>query len=183
MRNGMLVRALPLMALFGLLAAAPATAQEGSLEIGLGGGLIDLDEKLGGDSGLALDLRAGYFVTDRFEMEIQSVHASSILEGSFRAHTLNALYHFSDRKGLVPYVLIGAGTADVELDCFFCPPVEDEGTALRAAAGGRFWLGERQRAAVRTELSALNEDAYGDNATHVGCTVVFSWRFGDRGSG
>lgn len=167
------------IALLLLLTATPATAQKGGFEIGVGAGLTELDNKLGGDMGLSLDLRAGYFVTDRFELEVQSTQASTILEGSFDAYTLNAVYHFGEMEGNTPYILIGAGTADTELDgpLFGLSP-QDDGTALRAAAGVRSWLGEQDRASVRLEISALFEDSFGRDSTHLSLTCNFGWRFG-----
>ena len=169
--------------LLGLLLATPGLAQKGGFELAAGGGLMKLDNKLGGDTGGLLDLRAGYFVTDRFEIEVQSTQASSILEGSFDALTLNALYHFEIEGDFIPYVLVGAGTADTELD----RPIfgagdsrdfEDDGTALRVAVGGRFWFGDRYRPSIRLELSILNEDSFDNDATHAGISCVFGWRFG-----
>ena len=120
----------------------------------------------------------GYFVSDRVEIELQSAHASSILEGSFSAHTLNALYHFEAEGNFVPYVLVGAGTADVEEDTpFFAPSSKDEGTALRAAFGGRFDFGQTGGAFSRVEISALNEDSFGEDATHSTIIVLFGWNF------
>ncbi len=168
------------VALVGLLAATPAISQKGDFEIGAGAGLTGLDDKLGGDSGLSLDLRAGYFLTDRFEIEIQNARASSILEGSFNAITLNAVYHFERPGRFVPYVLLGAGTVEVELDEFPDERISDDGNALRAAVGGRFKLGAEQRSSIRVELGALNEDSFGDDSTHVSLTCSFGWRFGRK---
>lgn len=166
------------IALLVVLVATPATAQKGEFEIGLGAGFTSLDDKLGGDAGLGLELRAGYFVTDRFELELRSTQASSMLDGSFSAYTLNVIYHLADREGLVPYVLVGAGIADVEVDALFRDPLTDESTALRAAVGTRSRFGEAQRGSVRTELSALSEDSFNDRSTHVSLTVILGWHFG-----
>ena len=160
------------------VATPPALAQKGSFELSLGAGLTALDDKLGGDTGGSLDLRLGLFVTDRVEIELQSAHASSIPGGSFSAHTLNAVYHFEAEGDFVPYVLVGAGTADVEEDTpFFVPSSKDEGTALRAAFGGRFEIGQPGGAFCRAELSALNEDSFDEDATHGAISVLFGWNF------
>ena len=120
----------------------PAIAQKGSFDLSAGVGLTRLDDKLGGDSGGSLDFRAGYFVTDQVEIEIQSTYASSIVDGSFHAYTLNALYHFDIEGNFVPYVLAGVGQADAEIDALFTPSIEDDSTALRAAIGARFEIGQ-----------------------------------------
>lgn len=169
-----------LFALIGVVASLPAAAQQGDFEVGAGLGFMELDDKLGGDSGLSADLRIGYFVTDRFQLEIQNTRASSILSGSFDALTLNAIYHWDRKTRIVPYVLVGAGRADVDLDDFFGERPDDDGTALRAAVGARFWLGSKERASLRVEFGALNEDSFGEDSTHLGLTSSFSWRFGMR---
>ncbi len=166
-----------------LIFAAPGFAQKGTFEVAAGVGLMKLDDKLGGDTGGALDLRVGYFLSDRFELEAQYLQASTIVEGSFDALTLNALYHFETAGDFVPYLLFGAGQADTELDrpLFSSEPSSsyaDDGVAFRAGVGGRFWLGEHSRSSIRIELSAMNEDSFGDDATHVGFTGVFGWRLG-----
>jgi hypothetical protein len=107
------------------VATPPALAQKGSFELSLGAGLTTLDDKLGGDTGGSLDFRVGYFVTDWLVLELQSAHASTILEGSFSAHTLNAVYHFEVEGDFVPYVLVGAGTADVEEELSSPPTMRD----------------------------------------------------------
>ena len=162
-----------------LVTAPPALAQKGSFELGAGIGLTSLDEKLGGDSGASLDLRAGYFVTDRFEIEIQSAYASSIVEGSFSAYTLNAVYHFDVEGDFVPYLLAGVGEAQASIDRLFAPSIEDDGTALRAAIGGRFEIGQPGGMFSRAEISGLSEDSFDDDATHIGITLLFGWNFGN----
>ena len=164
--------------LLAFLATPSAFAQQGSFELALGASLASLDNKLGGDTGAGVDFRIGYFVTDRLELEIQSAYASSILEGSFAAHTLNVVYHFEVEGDSLPYVLVGAGTADVQLDALFVAPIEDDGTALRAAVGGRFEIGQLGRSFARAEISALSEDSFNEDATHFSISVLWGWNFG-----
>ena len=161
-----------------LAAASPALAQKGSFELGLGAGLTILDDKLGGDTGLSGDFRAGYYFTDRFEVEVQHTYASSVVDGAFTSDTLNAVYYFPNDEGSLPYLLVGAGIADVELDALFVDSETDEGTAIRAAAGIRFGRDAWQRAFFRAELSALAEDSFDENSTHLSAMVLFGWNFG-----
>jgi opacity protein-like surface antigen len=158
-------------------AAPPASAAQGSFELALGGGLKTLDDKLGGDAGWGLDFRVGYFVTDRFAIELQSAYASTILEGSFAAHTLNAVYHFEIEGDFVPYVLVGAGTADVQVDALFTAPTEEDDTAFRAAVGGRFEIGQQGRAFTRAEISLLNEGTFDRDSSHFAFSVLWGWNF------
>lgn len=183
MKTKMITHAVLGLVILTLLATTPAFAQKGAFEIGLGGGLMVLDDKLGGDTGLSLDLRAGYFFTDRFEIELQRNYASSVVEGAFTSDTLNAVYHFPTEESLVPYVLVGAGVADVELDALFVNSQHDEATALRAAVGGRFGKSRWKRTTVRAELSALTEDSFGEDSVHVGVTVAVSVRLGSLDQG
>lgn len=161
-----------------LVATPPASAKEGEFELSIGAGLTALDDKLGGDTGGSLDLRLGYFVTDRFALELQSVHASSVVDGAFTAHTLNALYHFDVEGDFVPYVLAGVGQAEVEIDELFVPSIEDDSTALRAAIGARFEIGQTGGWFSRVEISALHEDSFDEDATHVSIGILFGWNFG-----
>ena len=103
MKSKKIVLALMAALILAFVAAPPALAQKGSFEVSLGAGLTTLDDKIGGDTGWSLDARLGYFVTDRWAIELQSAHASSILEGSFEAHTLNVVYHFKVEGDAVPY--------------------------------------------------------------------------------
>ena len=164
--------------LLGSTLASSASAQKGSFEVGAGLGLLRLDDNLGGDSGTGLDLRLGYHLTDRFEIQLQSLGASSILDGSFRTTTLNVVYNVSPARRFVPYGILGFGRAEVELDPLRSDPVEDDGTALRAAIGGRFHIGPGDRAFVRLELGTLHERTFDRSSTHWGLTGVVSWRFG-----
>ncbi|MEO1086803.1 MAG: outer membrane beta-barrel protein, partial [Acidobacteriota bacterium] len=110
---------------------------------------------------------------------VQHTTASSLLDGSFRATTLNALFYFGrNRRFLSPYGLVGVGRADVRLDNVLSPDDADDATAFRAALGARFALGASDHAALRIELSVLREDAFGETSTLLGLTGVFLWRFG-----
>ena len=51
MKTRMIARASMGFALLCLLATSPAPAQKGSFEIGVGGGLVEMDAKLGSDTG------------------------------------------------------------------------------------------------------------------------------------
>ena len=73
--------------------------------------------------------------------------------------------------------LFGAGTADAQVDDIFMAPIDDDGTALRAAFGGRFEIGQPGHAISRLELSVLNEDSFDDDGTHISFSVLFGWRF------
>ncbi|MEM9598255.1 MAG: DUF6326 family protein [Acidobacteriota bacterium] len=186
-RGGVTAAAVPLLALMALAAATPSAAQQkGQFEIGLGIAALELDDKLGGDTGLGLEVRFGYSVTDRFQIELQHSSASSILDGSFRATSLNGLFFFGEaRRKVIPYALLGVGRADARLDDVLrfgdAEASTDDATALRAALGARLSLGADKRTSMRLELTALREDAFGDDATHLGLSSTFLWRLGGGG--
>ncbi len=176
-----------LLALLSLTATPPVAAQEkGHFEIGLGLAALELDSKLGGDTGLGSEGRVGYFVTDRFQLEIQHTSASAILDGSFQVTTLNGLYYFgSNQRSFSPYGLLGVGRAEVRLDDVIgfgvAGDATDDTLAFRAALGARVALGTSDRTSLRLEATALKEEAFGDDATHIGLSSTFFWHLGGRG--
>ncbi|MEM7587816.1 MAG: outer membrane beta-barrel protein [Acidobacteriota bacterium] len=174
---------LMLLIVLSLAFVASASAQQrGSFEIGLGIAALELDDKLGGDTGLGMEGRLGYFVTERFQLEIQHSSASAILDGSFQATTLNGLFDFGrDRRFFSPYVLLGVGRAEVRLDRVIAGDATDDALALRAALGVRLDLGANDRTSLRLEVTGLREEAFGSAATHVGLSSTFFWRFGGQG--
>ena len=171
---------LALAFLLTLILSPAALAQKGGVEIGGDAGILEFDDELGGEQEFRGDFRAGYFFTDRLELEGQYLHATSIFDLALTAYMVNGVYHFrSADAGVVPYVLAGVGSADVEVTPFFLGPViSDNGTALQAALGVRFYVGDEHRGSWRLEVSALNEDTFDEDSTHLSLVGGFSWRFG-----
>lgn len=168
------------LALLLMLAAVPAArAQAGGFEIGVGIGAMEFDDNLGGENELRVDVRGGYFFTDRFELEGQLIRATSIFDLTLTAYMVNGVFRLGSSERVVPYLLVGAGTANVELSGGpFGVSVDDDGTALQVGLGTRFYFGDSGRGSFRLELSALNEDSFDQDSTSFSLTGGVSWRFG-----
>ena len=162
-----------------LLVSAPAAwAQAGSFEFGVGGGVTELDDNVGGEREFRAEVRGGYFITDHFQLEGQLLRVTSVFDLSLTAYMINGVFHFGTDQGIVPYVLVGAGVADLGFSGFpFNSSVDDQGTALQAAVGTRFFLGDTGRS-VRLELSTLREDSFDEDSNYLSFTAGFNWRFG-----
>lgn len=167
------------LTLFLLAAATPAAwGQAGSFELGINGGLIEFDDNVGGEREFRFDVRGGYFFNDHFQLEGQAIRATSIFDLDLEVFMVNAVFHFGGNERFTPYALVGAGIANLEFSQgFFRRSVDDSGTALQAALGARFYVGNGGNS-IRIEVSALNEETFDDDATNISLTGGFSWRFG-----
>jgi len=166
----------------GLLLAVPtATAGigEGNWEVGFGLGVTEFDSELTDDSGSYLDVRGGYFLTDRFQLEGQASDASSdedFVDISITTLFANAVFNFRSGQEVVPYVLVGAGSTTLEVEGF--GTAEDDASAVQVAAGSRFFVGSRKKMAIRVELNAISEDTFDERSTHFNLAVGLTWRIG-----
>jgi opacity protein-like surface antigen len=166
----------------GLLLAVPtATAGigEGNWEVGFGLGVTEFDSEVTDDSGTYLDVRGGYFLTDRFQLEGQVSDASTdedFVDISITSLFANAVFNFRPGKEVVPYLLVGAGSTMLEVEGF--GSVDDESTGFQAAVGSRFFVGARKKMAVRLELNAISEDTFNERSTHFNLAAGLTWRIG-----
>ena len=168
------------------LAAAPAYAQidAGDWEVGFGAGGTELDSDLSDDSGFHGEIRGGYFFTDLFELEAQVQRSDAYLDSKIDAATLNAVFNFNTAGRAVPYVLIGAGAAQLDdFDWDFLPgegtdpdPDNGEGLAWQAALGTRLFFRQDGTVAARLEVSSLWEDTLDETHRHTSYTAGLVWR-------
>ena len=167
--------------LIGALAAPTATAGigKGNWEFGFGLGTTEFDSEVAGDSGSYLDLRGGYFLTDRFQFEGQLSNASTD-EGNIDINLsslfVNAVINSRPGKRARPYVLFGAGHTTLEADGAFT--ADDDSLSYQMALGCRFFLGSTGKMAWRVELSTISEETFEERSTHYSVTTGFSWRIG-----
>ncbi len=166
------------------VSAAPALAvmNEGEGEIGFGVGSTDVD---GFDRGDHFALRGGYAFSDHIELEGQysSTSADADIQGinfdaSMNLLMVNGLYNFHPREKITPFLLVGLGMADVDID-FGGLSIDDSGLAYQVGGGTRIFFGEQQRAALRFDVSLVSEDTFDDRGTHTNVTGGFTWRFGN----
>lgn len=180
---------LPVLAIFGLCVAfiaAPASAQvtdwQWELGFAVGNANIDsADEDF--DLDLRADLRAGYFLTDHFELEAQLIRAEAPLDAQLLALMANGIFNFRADQRIVPYLLVGAGYSDLDDVNFLgtAPGVSEEAAAYQVGLGTRFFLDEERRMALRVELSNLwiDTDLF-DNDRHTSLTAGLGWNLGRR---
>ena len=164
-----------------LLTVSTATAGigEGNWEVGFGLGTTEFDSEITDDSGFSVDVRGGYFLTDRFQLEGQLSDASTdedFVDISVTSLFANALFNFRPGKEVVPYLLVGAGSTTLEIEGF--GTVDDESAGYQVAVGSRFFVGSRKRMAVRVELNAISEDTFDERSTHFNLAAGLTWRIG-----
>jgi len=167
--------------LFALTVPALAGIDEGNGEIGFDYGNTDYDSNTGLDSSDSLSLRGGYFMTRVFEVGGQYITAD---ESTFGANVdmnflmVNGVFNFHPTDTIVPFVMVGLGRADVEVSAFGFG-VDDSSLAYQFAGGTRWFFGKEKRAALRFDLSFVNEDTFDESSTHTTFAGGFSWRLGN----
>jgi opacity protein-like surface antigen len=181
--NMNLIRLLGLTtAMCGLLLVLPvanAGIGAGNWEVGFGLGTTEFDSEVTDDSGYYLDVRGGYFFTDRFQLEGQLSDASTdedFVDISVTSLFANAVFNFRPGAEIVPYALVGAGSTTLEVEAFGTE--DDESPSYQAAVGSRFFVGARKKMAIRVELNAISEDNFDERSTHFSLAVGLSWRIG-----
>jgi opacity protein-like surface antigen len=156
----------------------------GNGEIGFDFGFAQLDDEVSGDSGGRFSIRGGYFFTDLFQLEGQSAAiVVSEAEGtnidiSLSTFFINAVFNFHPSDQLVPYALVGYGTANLEFSNG--GSIDDNSGAWQVAAGTRFFIGKSKRASVRVDLSYMSEETFDESSSHFSAVVGFSWRLGQE---
>ncbi|HEU4401165.1 MAG TPA: outer membrane beta-barrel protein [Candidatus Polarisedimenticolia bacterium] len=171
-----------------LLAASPALAGigKGNGEIGFDGGWTWFDSSVTDQTGGHGVFRGGYHVTDLFQIEGQencSVATDTSLgfdvDITLCATLVDGVFNFHSQSGnVVPYVLVGVGSAKLESDAGILGTSSDTGSASVLAAGSRFFFGRHKRAAFRIELSSLTEKTFDETSSHTSLDWGFTWRLG-----
>ena len=174
-----------LLGLLALLSAVPATAQTAgkTWEIGFGAG----SGAVSGDDDFKLDLRfdgrAGYFLNDHVQLELQLLRADAVLDAQLSAAFGNLVVNFRPDERVVSYAFAGGGVARIEdvdfLDFVDEAEEEDDGTAYQVGFGTRIFLGDSDVMALRLEASNLwtDTDLFG-STRNTSLTVGLSWSFG-----
>jgi hypothetical protein len=166
------------------LVSAPATGAAGSLDLGVGLGLMDIDGKTRGWGGEdpRVELRLGYFINDQLELEAQVIVRTpeSVLDNNFgKALMLNGVYYFLSHQNSQPYLLLGIGRIEMEGPGGWLGfGHDDEALGYQAAIGVRFYPSS-ERFSIRVELSAISEDTFDERSVHISLVGGVAWRFGD----
>jgi len=167
---------------------AEAGIGRGNGEIGFDFGWMDFDSGFNADTGGRFAIRGGYHFTNLFQLEGQIISASVsgferpgyVLQNTTLAgFLLNGVFNFGSSRTVVPYAAAGVGRVAV-LNLATVPGFgfDEYGPALQAAGGVRLFFGKSRRAAVRLELSVLQEETFDTSSTHTSFTAGFTWRLG-----
>ena len=176
---------LALLGLFVFSAPALAGIGQGQGEVGVDYGSTSYDSDTGLDSSDSLSLRGGYFFTNLFQLEGQYISSDSNSEELGNAVTastdimmVNGVFNFLPGKEIKPYVLVGLGQANVDVDVQGLGSVDDSGTAYQIGAGSRFFFGKTKRTAFRFDVSMINQDTFEDATTNTTVSGGFTFRLG-----
>lgn len=167
-----------------LLSGAAAQAQQlqaGDWEVGFGLGATRFDTGSGEEEERRSEIRGGYFLTDRFEIEAQVARADALFDATLDSAMVNAVFNFGPHGVAVPYVLAGVGGARIQDAPFFweegAEEVDEEGLAVQAGLGTRLFFGS-SRVAARLEASILSEELLDERREHLSLTAGLLWRIG-----
>ncbi len=164
------------LALLLALSFLPAQAAAKGFELGVGVGATKLDDNLVGREEPRYELRAGYLLSDYFELELQYAETTSVLDLELTLLMANAVFNLRKNAHLVPYTLVGVGVATLKITPLLGTPVQDDALAYQTAVGLRLYFGDGKRASLRLELSFLGEEAFFYSA-HSSLTAGLGWRF------
>ena len=176
-----------MIAFFALTVPALAGIDEGNGEIGFDYGNTDYDNNTGLDSSDSLSLRGGYFMSRMLEIEGQYISSDDSSFGTdvdMNFLMVNGVFNFHPSETIVPFVMAGVGRANVEVSVpsFLGLPgfsVDDSSLAYQIGGGTRWFFGKEKRAALRFDLSLVNEDTFDESSTHTTFAGGFSWRLGN----
>ncbi len=177
---------LSLIAIFVLMLSTPAMASigEGNTEVGVDFGITELDSNTFDESGITMGIRGGYHFTDLFELEGQfsSTSADDEVAGvdvDLDVTTLfvNGVFNFHPTEEIVPYILVGIGTTDVDVNVGGVS-VDDSATATQIGFGSRFFFGQAKKVAVRVEVSFISEDTFDEDSSHTNILGSLTWKLG-----
>ncbi len=171
-----------------LLCAAPALADVGKKngEIGFDFGATKFDSGVTEATGGRFVFRGGYHFTDLFELEGHVASSTGTedffglnLDTTLSTWFVDGVFNFHPgRKTVVPYVLVGVGSANGKQELDGVTVVDENGSAYQVAVGSRFFFGSNERAAFRVELSSISESIGPDTSTHTNLVGGFTWRMG-----
>lgn len=168
-----------ILSLFAAAAPSAADIGAGNGEIGFDAGFTEFDSNTVDDTGTRLALRGGYHFTDLFQLEGQVAAQAAeddIVDVTLTTVMVNAVFNFHPSPNVVPYFLVGAGTANLDVEVFGFS-IDDDSTAYQAAIGSRFFVGSGALA-IRLEASVLSEDTFNVDSTHYSAVVGLTWRLG-----
>jgi hypothetical protein len=172
---------------FGLSAPALAGVEEGNYEVGFDYGQTQVDDNLGIDSTSSLVLRGGYHISNLFQLEGQFATSSddgdvsgTPVDATMRLLMVNGVFNFRpNKKEIIPYVLVGVGKADVDVEVSGVTSTDDS-LAYQIGAGTRIFFGKTKRTAFRFDVSRVSEETFDESSSHTTIAAGFTWRLGGK---
>ncbi len=165
-----------------LAITSPAAAQSegGRFELGLDVGLVYLGgERTEGTDGIT-QLRAGLFLTPRFELEGEWSRVDTGINADLDRLLLNAVFNLAPSERGQSYLLAGVGHAELDFDDFLPGDREESSSTVKVAGGRRFFLGPASRLAVRFEVALWREQVL-DAGSTVNAALTGGLTFRSRG--
>jgi opacity protein-like surface antigen len=135
------------------------------------------------DAGGRVGLRAGYYLTDHFQLEAQYSYSNSEgdcglllcsdIDTTLKTRFVNGVFRFDVEREFKPYLLVGIGQARLDFDGDIA--IEDDSTAYQAGIGFRI---DHRRLGARLELLATQDRTFDGRSTHVSFGVGLVFRPG-----
>jgi hypothetical protein len=162
--------------LFGLVSApVRAEVNRGNGEIGFDVGFTDFASKAGTAAAPRLAFRFGYQVSNLFQIEGQPASADTLESDESVKLTnafINGVFNLHPSRNLVPYFLLGAGAARLDLDV-----ADDSSEALQFAGGSRFF-GTTGQFGLRAGIGWTWDDTFDETTSNWGLRLGLTWRLG-----
>jgi opacity protein-like surface antigen len=173
MKNLGRLRVLPvaLLVIAFLVTPVVADTRKGGGDVGWDIGTTRLDDDIADANAFRMDVRAGYMLTNMFQIEGQigwtDRHDLTLITGF-----ANAVFNFRTSQRTMPYLLVGIGAARMDL-----ASGDDTGGGLQAATGVKAF-GEKGRMGLRLELGAMALDTFDEQTVNWNFTVGFVFDLG-----
>jgi len=163
-------------------ATEPLSATNGEFGLNFGTLILDVssDQILEGGNAYRLDARAGYMITDHFEIEGQYIvafNSGDDVDTDFDMLFVNGLFNFHPSPATMPYLMVGVGQMNADYE-FLGTVVSDDNDSYQLGVGSRFFFGDERGVATRIELSAISAELFNDDSFHFSITTGITWRIG-----
>lgn len=155
-----------------------AEAKEGDVALGFDVGGTSFDEELADETEVRFSIRGRYMVTDRFGLELEGSRTSNGLSPSLDTLVLQAYIPFDTGSRFTPFVVAGAGYAELERGGLFGDE-RHTGAVTQVGGGVIIGLGDSNRVGLRLEGGALAEELEEDVRVHSRVLVGLQFRLGD----
>ncbi len=159
-----------------------AASAERAGEVGFDVGRTNFASNVADKSAAAVGVRGGYHFNNWFQLEGQLASSTADEQGAdatLNTLFVNGVFNFKARPTIRPYVLVGAGRANLEFD-LGPTSVDDNGDAFQVAAGSKFAFGQDSRMSARVEASRLRERTFDASSYYTNVMAGLTWKLGRK---